>query len=99
MTRNVESLFMLDLVRPENLEQLRSQAEAAEAAGYPYGVSTFLLTPPIKVPDARTAPVPIVEGTFEVRKTGNKPNHYTIVFPKPLTQQTVDLFNTVFKPR
>ncbi|HEX8267285.1 MAG TPA: RHS repeat-associated core domain-containing protein [Pyrinomonadaceae bacterium] len=84
---------------PETLDGLRTQAEAAEASGYPYGVSVFLLTPPIRATDARQAPVPIVNGAFEVRRTGSRPNHYTVIFPKPLTQDTVNLFNTVFSPR
>lgn len=84
---------------PETLDGLRTQAEAAESSGYPYGVSVFLLTPPIRATGARQAPVPEANGAFEVRRTGTRPNHYTVIFPKPLTQDTVNLFNTVFRPR
>ena len=39
-----------------------------------------------------------VQRFFTVLKTGG-PGHYTVVFPKPLTQQNADIFNNLFKKK
>lgn len=83
-------------MRPQ-IEKLRTDVALAEANGFPYGVSVLLFnSAPL---GSRSSPIPIATAAFEIQKTGNRPNHYTVVFPKPLNQSTVNLFNTIFIPR
>jgi hypothetical protein len=34
---------------------------------------------------------------FPIAKTGTNPSRYTVVLPKPVTQEVADLFNSIFK--
>ena len=40
-----------------------------------------------------------VEKQFEVKQTGNNPKHHTVILPKPVTEQTAEKFNSLFKPK
>jgi hypothetical protein len=76
---------------------LSTQVAAAQAAGFPHGVSVpFFSNAP---PGSRSAPVSIAEAAFEIRQTGNRPNHYTVILPNPVTPETTTIFNKIFVPR
>jgi RHS repeat-associated protein len=85
---------------PENAKQLGADAAAAEAKGLPHGVSTKLVDRVSGTDKAhRSAPRTEVENHFRVEQTGNNPKHHTVHLPKPVTSQTADKFNKVFKPK
>jgi RHS repeat-associated protein len=75
----------------ESTAQLASAAEKAKGFGYGYGVSVLLFTKP--PPTASCAPKIMLEAAFQVRKTGAKANHYTVIFAEPLTDPEADRFN------
>ncbi len=77
----------------ESLEKLRRDAENAESKSGIYGVSVTSNTPRFPAPSALKSEV---ERYFTVQKTGG-PGHYTVVFPKPLTQGNADIFNNLFR--
>ena len=85
---------------PETAQQLGTQAASAEAAGFPHGVSTKLVNR-VSGTDAahRSAPVNEVQQEFAVQQTGRNKNHHTVILPKPVTRETADKFNNVFKPK
>jgi RHS repeat-associated protein len=85
---------------PESAKQLGADAAAAEAKGLPHGVSTKQVNRVSGTDKAhRSAPTTQVEKHFKVEQTGNNPKHHTVHLPKPVTQQTADKFNKVFKPK
>ena len=86
---------------PESAARLGTQAAAAEAAGLPHGVSTRLVTrvSASLLVGNRIAPLSVVEAQFPVVQTGANPNHYTVVLPKPVTEETAEIFNGIFVPR
>ncbi len=44
----------------------------------------------------RSASCKAVQDAFEVKQTGRKKDHHIVILPEPLTQKTVDLFNSIF---
>lgn len=83
---------------PESFEKLAADAAKEEAAGFPHGVSTKLVTKPSSSDLAhRLASKSSVEKIFKVQQTGNKVSHHTVHLPKPVTQQVADWFNNLFK--
>jgi hypothetical protein len=95
---------------PETARRLGNQAAAAENAGtaqngVPFGHGVSVTTPES---NARLARDPtdaasatrraLEEAGFEVRHTPTRadPNHHTVQLPKPVTDVTADLFNSVF---
>ncbi len=80
----------------ESKERLASDAAKAQAGGLPYGVSTFLRS---KAPvNGRSARLLDVMRRFEIKKTGTA-DHFTVVLPNPVTQQTAIDFNLLFIKR
>ena len=86
------SLFRFGLER-ETSSDLGAQALRAEAEGFPHGVSVFSTS---SRADAVVASRAAVEELFEVVKTGNRSNHYTINLPKPVTDEIAETFNSIF---
>jgi hypothetical protein len=83
---------------PETAQDLRNQANAAQNNGFPYGVSTKLVTK-ISGSDRfnRWAPLSQVQSTFPgTRQTGERLTHFTVVFPRTVDQDIANIFNTVF---
>jgi RHS repeat-associated protein len=84
---------------PETLESLTEQAAKAERNGFPHGVSTKEINKVAKSDRIhRVTPKTEVEKVFPAPQTGSDPLHHTVVLPKPITQEIVDLFNKVFPP-
>lgn len=79
---------------PETATRLGKKAAEAEAAGLPHGVSTT--TDPTPGRPCGVASCADVQRYFPVIKTGG-PGHYTVELPKPVTKETADLFNSLFK--
>ena len=79
----------------ESVSRLSRKAAEAEAALGIHGVSVTAGTP--QGPASRV-PRPIVERHFRVHNTPTRadPLHRTIELPKPIAQQTADLFNQLF---
>jgi hypothetical protein len=79
----------------ESVTRLSRKAAEAEVALGIHGVSVTAGTPQ---GPASVALRPIVEQHFRVHATPtrNDPLHRTIELPKPITQQTADLFNQLF---
>ncbi len=79
----------------ESVTRLSRKAAAAEAALGIHGVSVTAGTP--RGP-ASMASRPNVEQHFRVHDTPTRadPLHRTIELPKPISQQTADLFNQLF---
>ena len=84
---------------PETMETLTEQAARAERNGFPHGVSAKEVK---KIAGSdklnRVVPKTEVEKVFPAPQTGKDPFHHTVVLPKPITQEVVDLFNKVFPP-
>lgn len=83
--------------KAESAEELANQA--AEANGFPHGVSTKKVDQ-VKGSDKahKNAKLSEVEQAFKVEQTGNKAAHHTVHLPKPVTQSVANLFNSIFKP-
>lgn len=79
---------------PDSAQKLADDAAAAEKVLGHHGVSTVLRKPP-DFPHGQ-ADFDAVAAVFPVVKTGGR-GHYTVVLPKPVTQEVADLFNSVFK--
>ena len=77
----------------ESRGKLAAESRAAEAKGYPHGVSTFDRS---HRADATSASRREVERHFRVLQTGRNHHHWTVVLPKPLTEDTAELFNRLF---
>lgn len=79
----------------ESVSRLSRKAAEAETRLGIHGVSVTAGTP--RGP-ASSAPRQIVEQYFPVHDTARDadPLHRTIELPKPITQQTADLFNQLF---
>jgi RHS repeat-associated protein len=84
----------------QSLSQLTAQAEAAERAGFGYGISVNLVPQPTNS-NSRVATTQEANAAFQINPTPtrNYPNHHTLIFPKPLTQNTVDRFYNIFRRR
>jgi hypothetical protein len=81
---------------PETAEELARQAAAAESAIGIHGVSTRLNT----ARRGKKALLADVESAFPgTRQSGNDPQHFTVVLPKPVTQEIADQFNELFPPQ
>ena len=79
---------------PDTAEKLAADAARAEATiGY-HGVSAMLRKPP-NFPHGQ-ADFGEAAKVFQIIKTGRDPSHYTIILPKPVTQEVADLFNSIF---
>ena len=93
-----EPVFVRNGAIPQRLADLTSQAEAAEKAGYGYGISVSL-EPAATSPNTRIAPFSNANSAFQIdhTPTRNNPNHHTVIFPKPLTQDVVNKFYFVFR--
>jgi RHS repeat-associated protein len=78
----------------ESAPKLEEDASAAEAAGFPHGVSVLSKLPPGR--SASSAVRANVEAQFAVVKTGKNPYHYTVVLPKPVTEKDAATFNALF---
>jgi hypothetical protein len=82
---------------PESAEKLAADAKNATYFGLPHGVSTAIRPKPD--PYGRSAKVLDVMKHFLVEKTGNRPDHFTVVLPNPVTQKVADEFNALFTPK
>jgi hypothetical protein len=80
---------------PDTAAKLAADAAAAEAKLGHHGVSAMLRNPP-KFPHGQ-ADFGEAAKVFQIIKTGDNPSHYTVILPKPVTQEVADLFNSVFK--
>jgi hypothetical protein len=80
----------------DDKEKLSNDAANAEKVpGFGHGVSTKLKT---KVSNnERAALLSDVEKVFKVKKTGKDPSHFTVILPKPITEEVVKKFNSLFK--
>ena len=79
---------------PDTTEKLAADAARAEATlGY-HGVSAMLRKPP-SFPHGQ-ADFGEAAKVFQIIKTGKDPSHYTIILPKPVTQEVTDLFSSIF---
>lgn len=94
MAGEPETLKRLGTSR-ESAARLSRKAAAAEAALGIHGVSVTAGTP--HGPASATSR-PKVEQHFRVHDTPTRadPLHRTVELPKPITQQTADLFNQLF---
>ena len=81
----------------EFASDLETQAQAAEANGFPHGVSTFSKRPSNRT-DVEESPFDVVAGQFPVEKTGGNPFHYTVVLPSPVTDDAANRFNRLWFP-
>jgi RHS repeat-associated protein len=83
----------------ETTESLAKQAQAAEDAGFPHGIST-MLKDKIKGNDLnhKNAFMSTVEKSFKVLQTGNNKRHHTVILPKPVTSKVTEEINRIFKP-
>jgi hypothetical protein len=86
----------LDPGQIETLDRLKRAAELAEQPP-PKGVGLY----GVSVSSVARRPAPSASwaeatANFDVQKTGNSPTHYTVMLPKPVDQDAVDLFNRVF---
>ena len=79
----------------DTLEKLVTSAEKAEKAGFPHGVSVKSVEEVAN--KVRSGLSSEVEEFFDIIKTGVKPDHYTVVLPKPVTEEVVQVFNSLFK--
>jgi hypothetical protein len=80
---------------PDTAERLAADAAKAESTiGY-HGVSAMLRNPP-GFPHGQ-ADFGEAAKVFPIIKTGTNPSHYTVILPKPVTQEVADLFNSIFK--
>ena len=84
----------------ESADGLGKGAAAAEAAGFPHGVSVrdFEDVTKVRHPDGfgyATADE-LADAGFDVEKTGGK-RHYTVRLPRPVTPAVADAFNKVFR--
>ena len=79
----------------ESVPRLSRKAAEAEVALGIHGVS---VTAGTSLGPVSVVPRPIVEQHFRVHNTPtrNDPLHRTVQLPKPITQQTADLFNRLF---
>lgn len=79
----------------ESVVRLSRKAAEAEATLGIHGVS---VTAGVARGPASTAPRPNVEQHFRVHDTPSRtdPLHRTVELPKPIIQQTADLFNQLF---
>jgi RHS repeat-associated protein len=82
---------------PESTEELAADAKKATYFGLPHGVSTAIRPKPPTF--GRAAKVLDVMKHFLVLKTGERPDHFTVVLPNPVTQQVADEFNALFTPK
>jgi hypothetical protein len=99
ITQEGKSLVRLGQ-KAESAADLGKQASKAEAAGFPHGVSTKLVDK-IKGSDKahKSALKSVVEKAFEVKQTGNRPEHHTVLLPKPVTDDVAKKFNMIFLPK
>jgi hypothetical protein len=83
----------------ETTESSAKQAQAAEDAGFPHGIST-MLKDKIKGNDLnhKSAFMSTVEKSFKVLQTGNNKRHHTVILPKPVTSKVTEEINRIFKP-
>lgn len=79
---------------PETADKLGADSKKAQDFGFPHGVSTAIRPSP--QPFARSAKVTDVMKHFLVLKTGNRPDHFTVVLPNPVKQQVAVEFNSLF---
>ena len=79
---------------PESAEELGADAKKATYFGLPHGVSTAIRPKPPTF--GRSARVLDVMKHFLVLKTGERPDHFTVVLPNPVTQQVAEEFNALF---
>jgi RHS repeat-associated protein len=79
----------------EDASGLQADAERAETAGFPFGVSVFDRKPSSRT-DYSTARTAEVEENFHIAKTGSNPHHYTIVLSNPVTGEVARTFNSLF---
>jgi RHS repeat-associated protein len=85
---------------PETIDTLTEQAGKAKAAGFGHGVSVKHTKRVSGSDNAhRSATVDDVGSNFNVRNTGNNPNHRTVDINEPVTQSDVDKFNETFPPK
>jgi hypothetical protein len=86
---------------------LERQAQAAEAQGFPHGVSVTSSEGNVRLAerlgrdpaDAASATRGQVEDAgfrLEPTPTRNDPDHHTLVLPQPVTREVADTFNRVF---
>ena len=80
---------------PDTAEKLAADAAKAEAILGHHGVSAMLRNPP-GFPHGE-AEFGEAAKAFQIVKTGKDRAHYTVVLPKPVTQEVADLFNSIFK--
>ncbi|MEX1366579.1 MAG: DUF6531 domain-containing protein [Nannocystaceae bacterium] len=85
---------------PESASELAADAAKAETHGFPHGVSTRL-GKKAERPNSlhRSSPLADVEEHFKVEQTGRDPRHYTVLLPKPVTDEVAALFNRLFRPK
>ena len=80
---------------PDTAEKLAADAARAETTiGY-HGVSAMLRNLPA-FPHGQ-ADFGEAAKVFPIVKTGKDPSHYTVILPRPVTQEVADLFNSTFK--
>jgi hypothetical protein len=80
----------------ESRADLARQAGAADASGYPYGISAFAVS---SRADAASVSRSAVERHFRVVQTGRNQLHHTVVLPKPVTEDVARLVNQLFGRR
>lgn len=79
-------------------KKLREDAEEAKLSGFPYGVSTKRVEK-LSGSDKRSrwAPLKAAQTAFPgTSQTGQRKNHYTVVFSSPVNQELTKAFNSIF---
>ncbi len=97
-SNNSGNIYLVRFGPPDDKEKLTTQSSAAEKnPDFGHGVSTKMKT---KVGgNERAALLSEVSKVFKVKKTGKDPNHYTVILPKPITEEVTKKFNAIFKTK
>jgi hypothetical protein len=80
---------------PDSIDKLVADAAKAEGVIGLHGVSAIFRKPPKG--SHGQADFDEVTRHFPVIQTGANKAHYTVVLPKPVTQEITDLFNGLFR--
>lgn len=85
----------------DTVDKLASDAAKAEAHKYGHSVSVMRYDKLSRSQLSRMRAAPLSEARmhYSVSQTGKDPRHYSVEIEKPVTEQTLEKFNSVFRPR
>lgn len=81
---------------PETRADLEADAARASQHGYPHGVSVRLR--PSRPTEGRAAAVGPTVARFQLLKTGEAADHFTVAFDGPVSEADADAFSALFVP-